>query len=51
MLSRYYFMRRQITSLDVLKTSGRGTYLTDTTISRSPLWMLCRGVPLFNSLN
>ena len=33
---------RQITSFDVLKISGSEAYLTRTTISRSPLWMLCR---------
>ena len=40
-VSQYHCMRRQITSFDVLKISSGGTYLTRTTISRSPLWMLC----------
>ena len=42
MLSQYHLMRRQITSFDVLKISGGETYLTHTTISTSPLLMLCR---------
>ena len=41
-LSQFRCMRPQITSLDVLKTSGGEAYLTRTAISRSPLWMLCR---------
>ena len=42
MLSRYHCMRRQITFFGVLNISGGGTYVTHTTTSRSPLWMLDR---------
>ena len=41
-LSRYHCWGRQITSFAVWNISGGGIYLTHITISRQPLWMLCR---------